>query len=267
MTSQPPADPATYRWRRGGFLAAELVDDLVLVADSWLVVDGSVLAMERHRRRFLAGVAEVVGDVSAAEAALTVAAGLVPHLGRWSPRLDLTAAGLQLRVRPAPAAHHSTIVLTAEDDPRTFPLRKGPDLVALGQLQRNVIDQLGAGAEAIVTDRQGRVAEGAFSALLWWRGDALCAPQATRLPSVTAAVITDLARHDGVELRTLQARPDELAGAEVWLVNALRGIRPVRAWLDGPEVAVPTRATAWQARLESLRRPWVLSDEARPRAQ
>ena len=70
-------------------------------------------------------------------------------------------------------------------------------------------------------------------------------------------------RGDGAGIRRVEPELDlsDLVGARRETLGSSR------AWLDGPEVAVPTRAAAWQARLESLRRPWVLSDEARPPAQ
>jgi hypothetical protein len=53
-----------------------------------------------------------------------------------------------------------------------------------------------------------------------------------------------------------RCRPADLAGAEVWLLSALHGIRPVTAWLGaGVELAVPRRADAWQASLAVLARP------------
>ncbi|MEU6353979.1 aminotransferase class IV, partial [Streptomyces sp. NPDC047072] len=43
---------------------------------------------------------------------------------------------------------------------------------------------------------------------------------------------------------------------EVWLVNALHGIRPVTAWTGGPTKAGPaTRATKWRGWLDEIMRP------------
>jgi branched-subunit amino acid aminotransferase/4-amino-4-deoxychorismate lyase len=99
------------------------------------------------------------------------------------------------------------------------------------------------------------VLEGATSNRLWWRGDVLCAPpRETTLPGVTQTLLLDLARADG--LRT--ERPSatglaDLAGCEVWVVNALHGIRPVTAWIGCtiPPFAA-TRAASWNARLDGL---------------
>ncbi|HET8867309.1 MAG TPA: aminotransferase class IV [Agrococcus sp.] len=238
-------------------MAFERVDAPVsrtLAADSWLVDDGAVLALDRHRLRFADAVADAGGDRLDALTAARHATGEVPHEGRWSPRLDLTPEGIRLRVRPAPEPSMHVEVVTASRDPRTLPQRKGPDLAALGELQEEEGARVGAAVEPVITV-DGLLAESTWSALLWWRGDALCVPAAAipRLPSVTAAVIAELARIDGVELRQERAAPDDLEGCEVWLANALRGIRAVSAWIDGPRVAPAVHAGAWQARLDGLR--------------
>ncbi|MCH1882931.1 aminotransferase class IV [Agrococcus sp. ARC_14] len=230
-----------------------------LAADSWLVDDGRVLALDRHRLRFADAVADAGGDRLDALSAARQAMTQVPLEGRWSPRLDLTPAGIRLRVRPAPAQSSTVSVVTAARDPRQHPVRKGPDLAALAELQAEESARAGTEVEPIITV-DGLVAEGTWSALLWWRDDVLCVPAADtpRLPSVTAAVLAELARIDGVELREERAAPSDLDGCEVWLANALRGIRAVADWHGTPEhgapvVAAPTRAAAWQARLERLR--------------
>lgn len=234
-----------------------------LAADSWLVVDGAVLALDRHRRRFADAVADVGGDARVALAAVDAAMRLVPD-GTWSPRLDLTPDGIRLRMREPPSPSATVEVVTAARDPRTLPLRKGPDLAALAELQAEERARTGRDVEPILTDEAQRgerlVAEGAWSALLWWDGDALVVPAADipRLPSVTAAVILVLARADGVEVREARATPEHLDGREVWLANALRGIRAVTRWHGGPRVAPAERAPAWRARLQALREVAVL---------
>ncbi|WAC65697.1 aminotransferase class IV [Agrococcus sp. SL85] len=258
----PSADAAAPRatpgWAWTGS-ALEPVDDAdaaaarTLAADSWLVVDGRVLALDRHAQRFQEAVAAVGGDRLDARSIVRRAASVVPD-GRWSPRVDLTPEGLRLRLRPAPPAQRSVEVVTAARDPRAHPLTKGPDLVALAALQAEESARVGTAVEPILAPG-GRVAEGAWSALLWWRGDALHVPAAevVRLPSVTAAVLAEVARIDGVRLVEEAASPDDLAGCEVWLANALRGIRGVARWHGGPELAPPTRVDAWRARLDGLR--------------
>lgn len=225
-----------------------------LAADSWRVDDGLVLAFDRHRSRFADAVAQAGGDRHEALRAAGHAMAEVPAEGSWSPRLDLTPEGIRLRIRPAPEASGSVTVATAARDPRTLPLRKGPDLAALAVLQAEESARAGVAVEPVITV-DGLVAEGGWSALLWWRGDVLCVPAADipQLPSVTAAVLDELARESGVEVRQERSRPADLEGCEVWLANALRGIRAVDRWIDGPSVAPASRAADWQARLDRLR--------------
>ncbi|SDR69050.1 aminotransferase class IV [Agrococcus carbonis] len=241
-------------WAHGRFEPTREPVAGTVAADSWLVEDGLVLALDRHRLRFADAVADAGGDRADALSAARRAMREVPTAGRWSPRLDLTPGGIRLRVRPVPAAGETATVVTARRDPRTTPLRKGPDLEALGALQAEESARAGTAVEPVILDG-GAVAEGTWSALLWWRGDALHVPAADipRLPSVTAAVIAEVARIDRVELREERATPADLEGCEVWLANALRGIRTVERWIDGPRLAEPTRASAWRERLAGLR--------------
>ncbi|WP_405218362.1 aminotransferase class IV [Agrococcus sp. Ld7] len=241
-------------WMHSTFSPVDEQVTATLAADSWLVVDGRTLAFERHQRRFTDAVEHAGGDPADALAASAAAARLAPSTGRWSPRLDLTPAGIRLRIRPAPEPSRTVAVTTAQRDPRSQPLQKGPDLAALGELQSAESARVGAAVEPIITV-DGSIAESSWSAVLWWRGDALCMPDARipRLGSVTAAVLVEIARADGIEVREEAASPADLDGCEVWLANALRGIRAVSEWRHGPHVAAATRADAWQQRLERER--------------
>ena len=112
----------------------------------------------------------------------------------------------------------------------------------------------------MLTTPSGYVLEGATSSLLWWEGDRLCVPDPHLrvLPSVTATLVRWTAEEHGIEVRRRRRRVHELAGREVWVVNALHGIRPVMAvqaygagrvgWI-GTDVAVgqADRAPAWHA--------------------
>ena len=109
----------------------------------------------------------------------------------------------------------------------------------------------------------GVVVDGATSAVVWWRDDVLHVPPAgaARVASTTAQQLVALAIARGVRVDEEAATPAALAGAEVWLCNALHGIRGVTAWAepDGSHhaIAAPDRADAWHAALERLRRPWT----------
>jgi branched-subunit amino acid aminotransferase/4-amino-4-deoxychorismate lyase len=233
----------------------------VRVADSWLVSDGNVLGLSLHRDRFLrsAGLQGHSADLSpfwdAAVAAL-------PRSGDWFPRVDLRAGTggapeLLLHLRAAPARSASVVVASHEGaDPRRTPAIKGPDLERLGEL-RAAAAQRGAG-EVVITAEDGSVIEGCYSAMLWWRGDALCTPGAelSRVDSVTARSVLTLAAALGVDVLHERRTPAELDGLEVWAVNAAQAIRIVREWQDGPALAAePGRLALWRTRLQALRRP------------
>jgi branched-subunit amino acid aminotransferase/4-amino-4-deoxychorismate lyase len=217
---------------------------MILAADSWLVVDGHARAVDRHWARFAAACGF---DLTAFRAEVEHA---IPASGRWFPRVELhDDGGLTLDVRPAPPREPIVTAWVADvPDPRTAPRVKGPDLERLGAL-RQAAHAHGAG-EAVIADTDGRLLEGAYTSLLWWEEDTLCAvpDDAPILPGITRELLIGLA--DGVRLR--RPRPDELQGRETWLVSALHGIRAVTRWVGGPEAGEAARAAEWQRRLESL---------------
>jgi branched-subunit amino acid aminotransferase/4-amino-4-deoxychorismate lyase len=232
--------------------------DALLVADSWLLLDGRVRALDRHRARFAAACVEE--GVPAAEVA-AFWDGLVrelPDRGAWFPRAELrSGAPPALVLRPAPPRTTSVAVAVPPDpDPRAFPERKGPDLDVL-MAWRHRYEPAGAG-EVLLTTPDGLVAEAATSTLVWWEDDVLCWPaeDVRVLPSVTSSLVRDLAAADGVRCGRRRARLADLAGREVWLLNALHGLRPVTAWIgaDVP-VGAADRAARWQARLTELATP------------
>lgn len=230
----------------------------MVAADSWLVVDGTVLALEAHLARFRAAVGAAV-SASELEEFWAATIDTIPADGTWFPRVELEivrgAPRLSARIRPAPERSTTAVLATwTGDDPRISPTTKGPDLAAMQRL-RTAVQPLGATEAVIVVD--GAVVEGAYSALLWWRGDVLHVPPATapRIPSVTAAQLLALAAERGVEAREEASTPIDLEGAEVWVCSALHGIRVATAWVDGPALAVePGRRDTWAAALGSRRR-------------
>ncbi|WP_396598862.1 aminotransferase class IV [Frigoribacterium sp. R86507] len=276
MSAERPGGDVLHVWQgdelttRGDGATGE-ADPRLLVADSWLVDEGSALALDVHRDRFAGSVAEVAGgpDADEVSAFWTAAVGVLPRTGAWFPRAELVAgdgtddgtdddgrARLRLRLRPAPPRRRSVVLATADRDPRTQPTVKGPDLAALGSL---VADARSRGAdEAVLLSPEGHVVEGAWSSIVWWRGDALCLPadDLPRLPGVTVRSLTTLAAVLGVDVLHDHTRPDELDGFEVWSLSALHGIRIVTGWVDGPAPAEePGRLALWRGRLDRLRRP------------
>ena len=65
----------------------------LLAADSWLVDDGRVRAVERHWARFGATCREHGVEPGALADLRAAVAGAVPARGRWFPRVDLRADG------------------------------------------------------------------------------------------------------------------------------------------------------------------------------
>ena len=99
----------------------------------------------------------------------------MPADGRWFPRIELRADGeLAVLVRPAPPREPTVVAWIADvPDPRRAPRRKGPDLDRLAALRERAAAH-GAG-EAVLADADGRLLEGAYTSLLWWEGETLCA--------------------------------------------------------------------------------------------
>jgi branched-subunit amino acid aminotransferase/4-amino-4-deoxychorismate lyase len=143
---------------------------------------------------------------------------------------------------------------------RTRPRTKGPDLDWLAG-QRAAAVAAGAD-EAVLLSRSGRVLEGATTSIMWWHGDKLCAPppDAGVLPGITRLILLDLAAFIGVGITLRCPVPAELAGLEVWAVNALHGIRPVTGWVGADIEPGPVRRAArWQCYLDEFVLP-VRSD-------
>lgn len=259
-------------WRPGA-------DEPILAMDSWRLAAGGVVRLDLHEARFATACARLraaadhdaapgaagAAPPDAAPADLTrgplpdavrVAAFLaavrerLPRDGEWFPRVELTASGaLQLRLRPCPPLRTSAVLWATSGVPQRDPRTKGADLAALTAARERAV---AAGADdALLLDGDGLVLEGATTGLLWWRGDEPCGVASPAvLCSVTRRALARLAGG----ITTLDATLDDLAGCEVWAVNALHGIRGVTAILGGPTLAPPTRAAAWRERYEGLRR-------------
>jgi len=268
MSPTAPPTSAIYRWHEGALHLLDYCDmtaTVVEVADSWLVAEGRSLGLGLHRARFLDSMsvalrAELVAQGVDADAFWDAAVALIPREGDWFPRVELQnrsgALLLILRVRSAPERTKSVVVASNPGpDVRTRPSIKGPDLEAMLRL-RTAVQPLGAG-EAIILDDDGFVVEGAYSALVWWRGSILCTPPEDfpRVDSITAKSVLTLATALGVETFTEAVTPAELDGVELWALSALHGPRIVTRWVDGPGLAeLPGRLATWRTRLEALRR-------------
>jgi branched-subunit amino acid aminotransferase/4-amino-4-deoxychorismate lyase len=251
-----------FEWLDGRLIVLEhcsTVESRVDAADSWLVTDGRTLGLTLHRARFLEGIPAALEPTAAAfwDAAIQQ----IPAEGDWFPRVELqarpTGPRLVFRLRSAPERSRSAVLATwGGRDPRTAPRVKGPDLAAMLRV-RTSVQELGADEAVILTD-DGYVVEGAYSSLLWWRGELLCGPpdDFPRVDSVTARSVLTLATALGIDVVEEAVTPAELDGTELWVLSALHGIRIATRWVDGPDLAEqPGRLAAWRARLDALRRP------------
>ncbi|MGV8896160.1 MAG: aminotransferase class IV [Rhodoglobus sp.] len=243
-----------FRWNDGELHAlggeCDMTDSAIVAADSWLVSDGRALGMGLHRERFL-------HTASDAEPFWDAALAAIPSQGDWFPRVEKHSDGrLLFRLRTAPERQRTAVLATwTGPDPRTQPTVKGPDLAAMLRI-RTAVQPLGA-TEAVIVSNDGHVVEGAYSGLLWWRGDILCGPPADlpRINSVTTRTALTLAAALGLDTHEEAVTPLELDGTELWALSALHGIRIATGWVDGPELAEkPGRLAIWRARLDALRR-------------
>ena len=208
------------------------------VADSWLVDDGRVRSLDAHFERFGSWVKDEDPDQSAyLPGFYAEIKRLLPRIGRWFPRMEYHAEQpanlrLYLRLREAPSKMESVTLWTyTEPDPRVSPSVKGPDLSLCQQLRRHA--NMNGADEAVITNSKGFVAEGALSALVWWRGDVLCSSddQTNWLPSITRDEVQSIASQMGFEVRLENVRPVELARLPIWALSSLNGIMPVRSWV------------------------------------
>ncbi|MCW3000486.1 MAG: hypothetical protein JWN65_4035 [Solirubrobacterales bacterium] len=259
-------DPHSGRWQTP---SSGPQDSAYLAVDSWLVDEGRVRGLERHRARFVQAVqAAQTHDPIDVQRFFDAAVAALPRTGRWFPRVELSqgpvaAAGeLRLTLRHAPTRLDEVVVFAHPyPDRRRAPRTKGPDLPRQLAL-RATVEAWDAG-EALLASPDGTVSEGIWTSPLWWDGDLLCAlpRSADVLDSVTRGLVLELAAQLGVEVGREAPSVARLRDSETWLVSALHGIRLVTGWMitpgqaPEPAPAAPGRAAAWQARLEALAVP------------
>jgi branched-subunit amino acid aminotransferase/4-amino-4-deoxychorismate lyase len=252
-----------HRWLNDELVAldyCDMTDTRIETADSWFVTAGTALAIGLHRERFLSSLPSGARERTNADAFWDAAISAIPREGDWFPRVELQSRGdgllLVFRLRSAPERTNNVAVTTWPTDPRTTPAIKGPDLDAMTRI-RTSIQPSGAG-EAVILADGGFVVDGAYSGLLWWRGDILCGPpvEFERVDSVTVRSVLAMAGALGIETFGEPVTPAELDGTELWSLNALHGIRIVTRWIDGPDLAErPGRLATWRARMDALRKP------------
>ncbi|MEU0245737.1 aminotransferase class IV [Streptomyces sp. NPDC006235] len=259
----PAVAEGMWAWTPGGGLvpaADQAAGGRLLAADSWLVHEGRVRAYDRHRERFARACADCGGPQPRRLAAFWQdVTAVLPRTGAWFPRVELAAGSLELRLllRPAPPLGTEVRLWAAgQSDPRTVPRRKGPDLDTLARVRRRAS---GEGAqEAVLIAPSGTVLESATASVLWWEDDTLCLPppRLPVLPGVTAGLVQERALRSGIRIAHRERTVAELDGREVWLVNALHGIRPVTGWVGRPMRVPPVqRAGEWRRWLDGLMEP------------
>lgn len=253
----------TFVWDGSRLLPGDTGDGL-LIADSWLVDEGTTRGFAEHCARFTEACHGECGlPRNNVMAFLAAVRARLPTAGRWFPRVEYGPgdAPLRLRVRPAPPPSESVVLRPhAGPDPRRKPRIKGPDLPALLEL-RGRAEDAGAG-EALITTEDGIVVECALSAVVWWRDGTLCVPdpELPVLDSVTKQLVVSLARASQTPVEADRARLCDLNGREVWTLSALQGIRPVTGWLDcGLRAGPAVRSASWRARLNSVATPIMRS--------
>jgi branched-subunit amino acid aminotransferase/4-amino-4-deoxychorismate lyase len=246
-----------FRWNGSDLIPVDGASILPLyVADSWLLTDGSVVALERHFDRFASSATAqgLVRSVDTFAAAVTAA---LPRVGSFFPRIDLTERGeLELWIRAAPPLGDSAVLATADTDVRTEPTIKGPDIPALEQL-RQTARLLGAD-DAVIVNAAGKIIDGATTCLLWWRDGQIFVPpaEALRVDSVTVRVVTEIATAQGIPVHEEWSTPAQLEDTTVWALNSLHGIRQVTAWINGPElVSDLSLLHTWREFYEALSTP------------
>lgn len=234
-----------YRYERGELKPLLETAGQLSVADSWLVVDGKVRSLEAHFERFGSWVRKIEPELDLVlPGFFAEVRRLLPVEGRWFPRMEYhvdedSGKRLFLRLREAPARMESITLYSYPDpDPRQNPTIKGPDLSLCQQLRRHA--NMNGADEAVITDSAGFVAEGALSALVWWRGDKLCSSdyQTNWLPSITRSEVFQIAEQMGIECLLENARPEEISKLPIWALSSLNGIMPVSSWV-GLNQSVP----------------------------
>lgn len=264
-----PELPATLRWSPRTRALDPVPEDpsdrapAPLVIDSWRVEDGRSVALERHEHRFLSSCLARFPDArrEQVEGFLAAVRHAVPSTGGVWPRLQAHEGPggmpvFSVRLRTAPEVQAAAVLWTAPYRSRCHPRDKGPDLGLYGQL-RDAAQRHGA-TDAVLVSGDGAVLETDHSSLVWWRGDRLCAPapDLRRLSSVTQQVLLDGAAAVGVDIAFEKSRPEDLAGTEVWALNALHGIRLVTSWVGTPapgNLVRTDRSRSWNERWRTAR--------------
>ena len=254
----------------GAFLVADQPESRILVADSWLVSHGMVIAMDLHRQRFFNSCYQRHQmDSDILQHYWQAALKKIPRDGLWFPRIELAGdpdhPKLQMRIRPAPPLNETIrLSLCPSPDRRQAPRHKGADMGWLMQMRQQVLAQ--GADEGIIVSPKGYLLEGLTTSLLWWeehKGQPiLCAvPDANRiLPGTIRQLILSIAGQKNIPVAYRRVQPEQLAGCNVWAVNALHGIRPAIPWQKAPfmpkhDAETEKRLKTWHLAIEACAAP------------
>lgn len=227
-----------FQYQNGALVKFEhALSDPLSVADSWVATGGQVRALDRHLARFSGSISDLETQKQLPGFFEQVVKRIdIP--GDWFPRIEYRAHQplgnrLFLRMREAPERSQTCSFYSHQDlDTRENPFIKGPDLSLCQQFRR--LANLRGADEAVLLSEEGFIADGALSSILWWEDEVLVGPDDSTnwLPSITRSLVFELARQGGYKTVARAARPEELAGLEVWSLSSLQGIRGVSNWED-----------------------------------
>ena len=209
-----------------------------LRAESWLHTGAAPRGFHLHQARFGIAPATLWRET------LRVLARYAPHTAVF-PRVAEFGNTFYLHIRQSPVLRARTILTWFDrdepEDPRTQPLRKGPDLTALGMYRTQ---HLLPGSHDVIL---GDFAETTTGALVGWNEDALVLPTGVHLPSTTQQLVAQRARGLGISIVNGPVGPDQ----PLWFLNAVQGISPVTALLTpaGARIEIPQHpeAAMWRA--------------------
>lgn len=247
-------DVLRFRWNGSELVDVTGAPEIPLyVADSFLLNEGKVVGFDRHLARFTSS-AEFQGLVRPVDDFLAAVTAALPRTGTLFPRIDLTERGeLELHLRPAPELKETIVVATATHDPRVEPSIKGPDIPVLNALRQEA--QVQGADDAVILDAQGRIVDGSTTCFVWFADGELHVPpaEAIRVDSTTVAAARELAAKGDIAVTETWATPADLAGVELYALNALHGIRAVTKWIDGPVLSVnEDRLAHWRQQYDLL---------------
>lgn len=226
--------------------------------ETLLAVDGALQRPRAHLDRMAASCAVLGLPSPDRQAALVMMGAALARAGltsgRAAVRLTLTAGsggrglarpdGPELQMFATAAAAHRP---EAAARLALASVRRNPSSVTSGHKTLSYLDNvmarreaLAAGAdEAVMLNTEGQLACAAAANLFWISAQRLLTPDLSCgvLPGTERARVLAVAAAAGLEVETVRAGPEVLAGADgIFLTNSLNGLWPAQHW-QGRDVA------------------------------